>query len=332
MASIEFESYRLQKLIDEISILRLDCDWIQDQTEQSFKSIIEKGYSDFLYQELVSSIGKELSGYYDLQWPNLNEKSEAERVVVLRESLLKLLKELEYPISSINLESESFEDRLALLETLFLQLQLIQLELYNNENEIELFSVQFNNLDNFTQALHAIHSKIQEVVALLPEGYMSEPFFKNTVFSDDEKKKIQDISTSLYQDYTMRSTVLQKRLDVTVESLLWSEKVADKVEDITKTVKYLKSKIPDITHYTYLDLINAHVDILRVVKTSLTGQSAKSTNVIIVGNVPDRGGRSGDRKLAMPSFHKRVEFGHGGKKQHWSKHKKQKKEPQIQID
>ncbi|KAK5578911.1 hypothetical protein RB653_008586 [Dictyostelium firmibasis] len=355
MEQQSFESFRLQRIIEDISLLRLECDWINDQTEQSFKSIIEKGKSDFLYQELIWSIGKELSTYYNIQWTNKMEKIEkvGEFNQQLNESFEKLLKECNY-------QEETFEDsylnRLSLIEFLFLQLQTFQLELffkmnststtttttttttinninndiindeemkdYNDElinsedfiiNQIQilsdLFNVEFNNFDNFSNSINQINEKIKETLKKLPFDFISEPFFRNTEFSEKEIKEIQEMSDSLYQDYKKRSIVLQKRLDVTVESLLWSERVADKLQEINRSIGYYIQSLPSITHYTFFDLKNVHKDLLHIIRTSTHSASSQQlTGSILVGKVPDRGGRTNDRKIPMPSFHKRVEL------------------------
>ncbi|KAM9958804.1 hypothetical protein ACTFIW_012393 [Dictyostelium discoideum] len=347
MEQQSFESFRLQRIIEDISLLRLECDWINDQTEQSFKSIIEKGKSDFLYQELIWSIGKELSVYYNIQWPTKMEKIEkaGEFNQQLNEPFEKLLKECDYQ-ETTNIE-DSYLNRLSLIEFLFLQLQTFQLELFlkmnnnnnnnnkNNENNNEnnnndeemkdielinnedfiinqiqilsdLFNVEFNNFDNFSNSINQINEKIKETLKLLPSDFMSEPFLKNTEFTEKEIQEIQEMSDSLYQDYKKRSIVLQKRLDVTVESLLWSERIADKLQEINRSVRYYIQALPSLNHYSFFDLKNVHKDLLHIIRTSTHSASSQLlTGSVLVGKVPDRGGRTNDRKIPMPSFHKR---------------------------
>jgi len=358
------QSYRIQRIIDDISDLRLECDWINDQTITSFKSILEKGESDFLYLELLWSVGKELSPYFDIEWPIYNKiEKNGQFNQILKESIDKLIKACDYkPISlfNCNQEEQGIEQHLELLEYLFIQLQLIQLDLFNKEvlipsekstaastiresnesstsetamdidqdddiliNQIQklsdIFNVEYNNNANttFKETLDTMHSKISDTIKSFPEGAaISTPFFNDTVFSNDQKAEIQELSDRLYADYSKRSSVLSKRLDVTVESLLWSDKVADKVDEINRSVSYLKSLIEPTTHYTYFDLINTHRDLLTIIKTSTQSKSTdKLTNAVIIGKVPDRGGRTTDRKAPMPSFHKRVEFENNHKKQ-----------------
>ncbi|KYQ91849.1 hypothetical protein DLAC_07654 [Tieghemostelium lacteum] len=348
-----------KKLIEDVKYTRIECDWINDQTEASFKSMIEKGENDFLYLELVWAIGKELSNYVnDIQWPQTCDKKESKQLL---ESFQVLLKQCDLISASLLANQNTFENRLTILESLFLQLQLLQLDLFNDEVEqeeddskrdgneeadiemkdvndqqimeeeeivnsisvlSEIFSVEFQNISNLATTLQDIYLKIKETLVQLPEDYISEPFFKNTVFSDSEKKEIQELSEQLYNDYRMRFDVLIKRMNVTVDSLLWSERVEGKVEDIKRSVKYLKSSFPSITQYTFLDLISVHRDILKIIKTSSQSNATKLTNSVIIGKVPDRGGRPGDRKAAMPSFQKRVEY--SNQHQHNKKGKRNK--------
>ncbi|EGC37340.1 hypothetical protein DICPUDRAFT_30483, partial [Dictyostelium purpureum] len=351
---MEFENYRIQNIIDDITLLRIECDWVNDQTEESFKSIIEKGKSDFLYHELIWAIGKELSVYFNIEWP-ANEKVEklGEFNSILESSINKLLKD-----SGFDKTEETYENRISMIEYLFLQLQTLQLDLFekfdntkekekekemdseemkdveivNQEDYIiseiqvlsDLFSIEFNNYDNLSNTLGLISDKIKDTLKLLPSDFISEPFFKRTSFNDQEKEEIETMSKTMYQDYKKRSIVLQKRLDVTVESLLWNERVADKLKEIKRNVNYFIQSLPSITHYTYFDLINVHRDLLQIKRTSQHSVSAATLNSVIIGKVPDRGGRTNDRKIPMPSFHKRVELsssmdGHKHNKKYFKK-------------
>eukprot|EP01133_Synstelium_polycarpum_P016153 gene16153-19221_t len=210
-------------------------------------------------EELLWALGKELSVYFDIQWP-----LETKTLDVVKTPFLELLNKTGYNASAIedvfglegdNATNRIVTSRIAMLEFLFFQLQMLQLDYYEREYD-----------------------------------FMSEPFFKNTVFSPEEKKTMEELSETLYNDYSRRSEVLCKRLDVTVESLMWSEKAESKLDEINR------------------DLICTHKDILHIIKTSLSSKSTSLIKQIIVGNVPDRGGRTNDRRTAMPSFHKRVEL------------------------
>ncbi|GAM27663.1 hypothetical protein SAMD00019534_108390 [Acytostelium subglobosum LB1] len=349
--TIDIETCRIGSIIQDISLVRLECDWIHDQTEQSFRSILEKGESNFLYIELLWSIGKELSPYFDIQWP-LEKKIE-----LIKTPFIKLLKSTLYHGNMDDITTEGEQtvlSKLTMLEHLFFQLQMIQLDLFNKEHAMEvseeddqqkqqdrddfqndlinkiqvlsdIFQVQFNNWENFVVVLNTIHQKIESVLATLPSDFMSEPFFKNIVFTEDERKTIEEMSLTLFHDYSKRSEVLSKRLDVTLESLLWSERIETKMDEINRIIRYQREVFPTIHLYTVQDLLCTHRDILKIIKTSLQSKSSSAlVKRIIVGNVPDRGGRPGDRKAAMPSFHKRVEYSNQQQFQHHNKKSKRK--------
>ncbi|EGG14364.1 hypothetical protein DFA_12136 [Cavenderia fasciculata] len=353
----EIETHRINSLIEDITILRLDCDWVNDQTEQSFRSILEKGSSNFLFLELICSIGKELSVYFE----NINITDDLKNnAQLLKESFGNLLKSTSYNGSIDQIFSSDSDDkavaiRLSMFEHVFFQLQSIQLELFQREytmqldqdnndeknstkmrmstdstttadtemssdqddfqgdliNKIqilsEIFQIRFNNFDNFLSILNSIYLKIENVLKQLPKDFISEPFFKNVVFSDEEKQKIEAMSKILFADYDKRSEVLCKRLDVTVQSLMWSDKVQHQMDEINWHINYQREIFPSIHYYTFQDLICTHSDILDIIKTCLQSKSTGLTKQIIVGTVPDRGGRTTDRRPAMPSFHKRVE-------------------------
>uniref|UniRef100_A0A8C7MJD7 Family with sequence similarity 98 member B n=1 Tax=Oncorhynchus kisutch TaxID=8019 RepID=A0A8C7MJD7_ONCKI len=125
--------------------------------------------------------------------------------------------------------------------------------------------------------------------------------------------RLEQINTVLSSEYECRRRMLMKRLDVTVQSFGWSERAkAGGVTSLSVSYAQQTSSSVGMAH-----LLAAREDICNVVKTS-SGSSRENTacavNKILMGRVPDRGGRPSeiDAPLPeMPAWQKRQDGGGG---------------------
>ncbi|KAL3309905.1 Protein fam98a [Cichlidogyrus casuarinus] len=116
----------------------------------------------------------------------------------------------------------------------------------------------------------------------------------------------------LQQDYMSRRGTQLKRLDVTVQSFKWSKKAQNQLEAINALYSPLREAMarsypPGIAH-----LLAARDDpLLLIEKTSGASRrrfTACDLNKILIGTVPDRGGRAWELEPPppeMPSFKRR---------------------------
>jgi hypothetical protein len=116
---------------------------------------------------------------------------------------------------------------------------------------------------------------------------------------------ISEISAALRDEYCGRLDVLLKRLDVSLQSLLWSDKAKNNqaVKNLLAQQKAVFSSI-GAPNYSLVDVITAQDDILHIHKTSeSTLASRTGLAKVVIGEVVDRGGRvSEKRRAGMPSF------------------------------
>ncbi|XP_053973018.1 protein FAM98B-like isoform X2 [Hylaeus volcanicus] len=149
-----------------------------------------------------------------------------------------------------------------------------------------------------------LEGKLTEVLKKVPPELVGQPLI-TTEFTEREWKDLQLLQQELHDEYRMRRDMLLKRLDVTVQSFLWSDRVKCREAEINKqyedTRKFLSAE-PDIT---FADLLAARDDIALMEKTSnasVRKNTRSEINSVIIGTVPDRGGRPYEQEPPPPEM------------------------------
>ncbi|XP_042295043.1 protein FAM98C isoform X2 [Sceloporus undulatus] len=176
------------------------------------------------------------------------------------------------------------------------------------------------------QLMADIESKISEALSTLPPEYQQmEPLLKVPLTSE-EWETLASIHKALQTEYQRRKQMMVTRLDVTVASFHWSERAKDCRTAMTEAFKPLRVYDSQIT---LAHLLAAREDFSRIIKTSSGALRDKTTcainKVLMIGDVPDRGGRPGEIEPPMPTWEKRREGGGSGGNQRWGKRGKKKK-------
>ncbi|XP_003226967.2 protein FAM98C [Anolis carolinensis] len=178
------------------------------------------------------------------------------------------------------------------------------------------------------QLMADIESKILEVLSTLPAEKMA-PLLK-VPLSTAEWETLSNIHKALQAEYQKRKRMMATRLDVTVASFHWSERAEKHRAAMTAVFEPLRQSLLGSSQITLAQLLAAREDFSRIIKTS-SGASRDKTScainkVLMVGDVPDRGGRPGEIEPPMPIWEKRREGGGGGGgHQRWGKRSKKKK-------
>ncbi|TKR77597.1 hypothetical protein L596_018534 [Steinernema carpocapsae] len=132
---------------------------------------------------------------------------------------------------------------------------------------------------------------------------------------------VNKMNRDLSKEYALRSELLLKRLDVTVDSFMWSEKGAHLKEDVMKTYAEAKEKIGCGGEVELSDLIAATTDLLVVDKTSSSTIRTRTQNpltkFLLKEKPADRGGRTNEvvaPEPEVPSWKRRGDRGGGGQR------------------
>ncbi|KZC04322.1 Protein FAM98A [Dufourea novaeangliae] len=112
-----------------------------------------------------------------------------------------------------------------------------------------------------------LENKLKDVLKTVPPELIGQPLITKD-FTEKEWKDLEHIQQELQDEYRMRRDMLLKRLDVTVQSFLWSDRVKTREAELNKryeeTRKFLSAE-PDIT---FADLLAVRDDIALIEKTS----------------------------------------------------------------
>ncbi|KAH9499139.1 Protein fam98a [Bulinus truncatus] len=129
--------------------------------------------------------------------------------------------------------------------------------------------------------------------------------------SDQQWAQILEINDYLSEEYRIRREMLLKRLDVTIQSFKWSEKAKSNENKIAEVYKPIRKILNAKACVGISQLLASRDNLTRLQKTS-SGEARERTkcdiNKILIGQVPDRGGRAWELEPPppeMPAFTKR---------------------------
>ena len=181
------------------------------------------------------------------------------------------------------------------------------------------------NLSNM-EMLDMLHSKVKSLKRKLPDNYFDQTrrLLKRSAQTPEELSILSDISKAMRSDYDVRRQMLIKRLDVTIQSFLWSDKVVGQEDELLNAIdpliKQLKEPRPVINPKKIFDATPSlrEEQEIRVTEASLNS-TVKS---VIIGTVPDRGGRANEMRPSMrdmmPGWSSRRSGGGGGSRNNYN--------------
>uniref|UniRef100_A0A2C9LAT8 Protein FAM98A n=1 Tax=Biomphalaria glabrata TaxID=6526 RepID=A0A2C9LAT8_BIOGL len=161
------------------------------------------------------------------------------------------------------------------------------------------------SFDLFTK----LENKLKGLMSQNPE-LAGKPLLKVRM-SDQQWAQILEINAYLSEEYRLRREMLLKRLDVTIQSFNWSEKAKNNENKIAEVYQPIRKMLIAKNDVTLAHILAARDDLTRLQKTS-SGEARERTkcaiNKILIGKVPDRGGRAWELEPPppeMPAFTKR---------------------------
>ncbi|XP_062844891.1 protein FAM98B [Trichomycterus rosablanca] len=165
-----------------------------------------------------------------------------------------------------------------------------------------------------TSQLSDAYSQVESRLASL-EAEVGEPLLK-TNLSSSQWSKLQQINRALRKDYDNRRQMMIKRFYVTLQSFTWGERGKDR--------SALLSKIPPFSVHlescvSIALLLAAREDQSCILP--VTAGPSTAIHKVLMGSVPDRGGRPGEIEPPMPIFTRRSEGG-GGQRREKNRFKK----------
>jgi protein FAM98B len=75
-----------------------------------------------------------------------------------------------------------------------------------------------------TEIWTKIETKCQELLSKLPKGYLGKPIF-TAMLNNAQWKQLMQINQALTEDFQMRRELLLTRIDVTIQSFKWADRL-----------------------------------------------------------------------------------------------------------
>lgn len=178
-----------------------------------------------------------------------------------------------------------------------------------------------------SQLLREFHDKISELLPSLPPESM-KPLL-NSQLDASRWEALESLSQSLTEQYCCRRCLLLKRLDLTTSAFHWGDR-AEAHGEVMKAVLFpIRGLLTPESDVSIAHVLAARADLSRLVPaTSVAARRGTSCaiNKVLMGDVPDRGGRPSELEAPMPTWKSRREDGGRGKagQQRWGRRKKKK--------
>uniref|UniRef100_A0A672ZU36 Family with sequence similarity 98 member A n=1 Tax=Sphaeramia orbicularis TaxID=375764 RepID=A0A672ZU36_9TELE len=167
------------------------------------------------------------------------------------------------------------------------------------------------------QFFSGIEKKLKEAISRVPPTHVGEPLLTKPL-GPVHMEKIEAINQALVNEYEVRRKMLLKRLDVTVQSFGWSERAKTRAEKLSKVYQPLRGALITNSKMSVAHLLAARQDFSKILRTSsgkIREKTACAINKVLMGRVPDRGGRPCEIEPPppeMPSWQKRQDAPQGG--------------------
>lgn len=321
----------------EKSILEDLNDLGQSISSKEFKKMIAEGANSIKFTQLVEWLTKEiqvLSG----QEEHVNAiSSEADSLAFLLE-VSAFLKEsgCSYDILTLGIIEDrlySNEERLLLLDYLVGELRayrILKSDSDTNESNMQVSLIESNttmclndillalgfpeppqNIDT-TSLFNKVNTELQTYLKTVPSALIGKSLVCNS-YSNEQWEFINKTIELFNKEFNIRKNMLLTRLDVTVQSFKWPDRLKNKNHELEEIYQAKLNLINKLPSFSISDFLLAREDLRIFEKTSSTlavQNTNSSVNKVMIGQVPDRGGRPNEQQAPppeMPSWQQRTQ-------------------------
>ncbi|KAJ3661476.1 hypothetical protein Zmor_005886 [Zophobas morio] len=326
-----------QKLLDGLNDLGYSGPLLD---KSNLDAALEEGAKSIEYTKLVNFLTNELRTLLNID-EQVNPITSPEDAVAFIMEVSSFLKELNCTYSvltqgHISDRLQNVEHRLLLLDYLATELMAarilqekkpdkkIELKLQETEEAANLrkilMTLRFPKPPpNITiqQLFQKVVPTVQSTVQKVGKELVGQPAFTGTL-SDKQWEILTGVQKDLNSEYKIRREMLLTRLDVTIQSFQWSDKTKGKDELFEKIYTEKRKRLKTEPEVELSNLLAARSDIAIIEKTSNSSvrkNTRSSLNKVIIGQVPDRGGRTSEQAPPppeMPSWQQRTTTPSGG--------------------
>ncbi|XP_069588593.1 protein FAM98B [Ranitomeya imitator] len=300
--------------------------------ENSLGPALEGGLSSPEYFQLVNWLTSQIKLLGHLEESVSSEGGDVESVQL---EISGFLKELSCPYPAlvsgdIKDRLKKKEDCLKLLLFLGSELQALQILQYKKKDSssgddaykeartiCEALRLTDQSSSNISLMLKSIEEKVTELLPKLKAASVNQALL-NVDLTAQQLEHLEKINDALCKEYECRRRMLIKRLDVTVQSFGWSDKAKAKMDEIARVYQPIRYSLSPKSGISVPHLLAARRDLSKIVRTSSGSAREKMVcpiNKILMGRVPDRGGRPSEISPPppeMPPWKKRQDDGGRG--------------------
>ncbi|XP_069806215.1 protein FAM98B [Dendropsophus ebraccatus] len=301
--------------------------------EDTLGPALEGGLSSPDYFQLLKWLTSQINSLENLEESVSSEGGDVESVQL---EISGFLKELSCPYPTlvtgdIKDRLKTKEDCLKLLLFLGSELQALQILQNSKQKDSDPGGQVYKEVRRICAALRLPEQSSSHIVSMIKsvEEKVTELLPKAKAASIDQALLAVDMNTqqldrldkineALCKEYECRRRMLIKRLDVTVQSFGWSDRAKAKTDEIARVYQPIRYALSTKSEITVSHLLAARRDLSRIVRTSSGSVREKMVcpvNKVLMGRVPDRGGRPSEIEPPppeMPPWQKRKDDGGRG--------------------
>ncbi|XP_065161732.1 protein FAM98B [Atheta coriaria] len=296
-------------------------------SEDEFSKALNQAPKSIEYSKMVHYITTELKG--------LNPLDEQVNVIAVPEDSVSFilevgsfLKEIGCPYQTLSQGSmedrlNSMDNKLLLLHYLLSKLLAARMQQHNKPDKKIKLKVQespeANNLQKILttldfpkeianlpckELLDKVNLKLETIVTECGKDLLGNPIW-NYQLNDQQWDQVANVQNTLNSEYTIRRKMMLQRLDCTIQSFQWSDKMKHKGDLIMQTYTDNRKELKVEPDVDISSLLAARDDLAIIEKTSNSSvrKNTKSrVNTVIIDKVPDRGGRPSEQAAPAPEM------------------------------
>ncbi|GBP62686.1 Protein FAM98A [Eumeta japonica] len=164
-----------------------------------------------------------------------------------------------------------------------------------------------------------LEAKLQETITKEGEQFVGKPLY-NKALTEKNWKELEASFVEMLEEYRLRRETLITRLECTIQSFEWSDRLKTKKDQIQGMYRPKRDQLKVKPDVRISDFLAARTSLLQLEKTSSASvrkNTQSEVNKVIIGRVPDRGGRPHEQQPPppeMPSWQQRSNQVHSRKR------------------
>ncbi|KAF9406228.1 hypothetical protein HW555_013323 [Spodoptera exigua] len=305
--------------------------------EAAFAKALDGGPKSLDFTKLVHILAEEIKKLCNLE-ETVNMMNDPDESSSFLLELSSFLKELKCPYKKLvtghmSSRLQTKEDRLLLLDYLISELMAARMVNVDGPKEKQgagmeivvqesptardlkniLIALKFNKPPpNITAEMlfSKLEAKLKDTIQKEGNQLVGKPLY-NKALSEKEWKQLENAFTEMFEEYRLRRETLITRLECTIQSFEWSDRLKTKKDIIQSTYRPKRETLKVKPDVKLADFLAARTSLLQVEKTSSASvrkNTQTDVNKVIIGRVPDRGGRPNEQQPPppeMPSWQQR---------------------------